>query len=208
MQTWYVSKNLRGAKRSGWAEYQKKGGAVCSAQIPLHRSTDFEPCSDLDAVCFIEEYKSLIDNAGWRKLLHPVSLLMYALLRFLLKKEEKKEYPVENRQMLICSIVYLILAMAIFASKTLISMKSGDNTTLGSAMVLSIYQQLIRAIPNVVTLYWYFIKISDWFFSSPTFSFRKKQPENLLHSQQCLFANELNYHASVQFHDNRFVRNL
>jgi hypothetical protein len=45
--TRYVSKNLSGA------EYQKIGGAersapvppLRSAQIPLHRSTDFEPCS-------------------------------------------------------------------------------------------------------------------------------------------------------------------
>ena len=137
-----------------------------SAWSQLNAWLDFT-YSDLDASCenqtsinssdcFIDEYKSsIIDSAGMLKLLHPVvSLFMYGLLRFLLKKEEKKENPSETRPMVICLIVYLVVAMAIFACKTLISpMKSGDNTALGFAMVFSmtIYQQLIRAIPNVVS---------------------------------------------------------
>ena len=52
------SKILRGAERSGGAVYQKIDGAerslsgplrsapVRSAQTPLHRSTDFEPCGN------------------------------------------------------------------------------------------------------------------------------------------------------------------
>ena len=67
--TRYVSKNLSGAERSGGAESQKKGGALQlrSAQIPLHRSTDFEPWSE---IYFFSDniIKAMMHSLPFRKL--------------------------------------------------------------------------------------------------------------------------------------------
>ena len=88
-------------------------------------------------------------------LTHPItSLVMYALHLYLARREARKTSPVENRPMVICLLIYLLLGIIVYALMTLVSLtKSGNSVGLGLAMafMVTVDQPLIWSIPNVVS---------------------------------------------------------
>lgn len=108
--------------------------------------------------CFFEEQKSsIIDIFGYLNLTHPfTSLMMFGLHLLLTRREDRKNTPNEDRPMIICLIVYILFCIILCGLTSMLAMMmSGAGLGLGIAMAVlcTIYQPIIWAIPNVVSYY-------------------------------------------------------
>lgn len=97
----------------------------------------------------------IIDIFGYLNLTHPItSLLMFIVHLFLTKREDSKITPNEDRPMIISLIAYILFCIILSGFASMLSMMmSGAGLGLGIAMavVCTIFQPIIWAIPNVVS---------------------------------------------------------